>query len=422
MKILIIGSGGREHALAWKLFQSPKVSKIFAAPGNAGMDAFCTRMLIPVTDVESLYHFAKNEKIDLTVVGPEDPLVSGIVNRFWENGLTIFGPDREGAKLEASKDLCRTVCFEAGVKTASGKTFTHFDTAKAYLQTHPLPVVIKADGLSQGKGVVIAETLEGAVLALKNAMLDKHFGTSGDTVVIEEFLRGYEVSILAVCSEMEAVLLDPAQDHKRIYDADQGPNTGGMGTYSPVPAFSAKQKKFVETNIILPVLKRMKERGTPYRGVLFAGLMVCAEDDIRVLEFNVRFGDPETQAVLPRLQGDLFDLLEAAAKGQSLRAIPISWTPEACVCVVAVSGGYPGSYRKGFLIQGTDQTLEPGSFLFHAGTEIKNNILVTQGGRVLGVSSLGQTMKDAKEKSYRTLSHIHFENIFYRKDISDKAQ
>lgn len=422
MKVLIIGSGGREHALAWKLLQSPKVSKLYAIPGNAGISSVCTCIdSIKTNDIQGILNFALNEKIDLTVVGPEAPLILGIGETFRKNGLNIFGPDSNGALIEGSKDFCRLICSESNVSIAKGQTFTDYNDAKKYLDNHVLPVVIKADGLAEGKGVIIAENKVDANSALKLIMLDKKFGKAGDKVIIEEFLKGYEISILAVCSGLDAILLDPSQDHKRIFDMDLGPNTGGMGAYCPVPGFSNSQKDYVKNNIILPVLKTLNKKGIDYRGVLFAGLMVESEFDIRVLEFNARFGDPETQAVLPRIESDLFEILYSAARGENLSSLPISWSSKSCVSVVAVSKGYPGLYEKGMEISGLEKCNSKDSIVFHAGTVKQDNKVLTNGGRVLAVSSLGKDLIEAKQKSYNTLKNINFENIFYRKDISDKG-
>ena len=420
MKVLVIGSGGREHALVWKLLQSPQVTKLYVAPGNGAEGRF-TKVDIKADETDKLFEFAKKEKIDLTVVGPEAPLVAGISDKFRAHGLLIFGPDKAGAMMEGSKDFCRSVCHESKVKIAEGRTFTSYEEALSYLHQHSLPVVIKADGLAEGKGVVIAQTREEALSALESMMMKKKFGQAGEKVVIEEFLEGYEISILAVCSGLDAVLLEPSQDHKRIYDEDKGPNTGGMGAYCPVPLFRETQKNWVKENIIIPVLKTLNKKGIPYRGVLYAGLMVSPTGDIRVLEFNARFGDPETQTVLPRMKSDFFELLYTAAKGESLKKVNVEWTGDACVTVVAVSSGYPGSYKKGFVIQGLENCTLKDSVVFHAGTLKTNGRVVTNGGRVLAVSSLGKSLKEAKEKSYLTLDNISFEGMFYRRDISDKA-
>jgi phosphoribosylamine---glycine ligase len=421
MEVLVIGSGGREHALAWKLSQSSQVTRIYCAPGNGGLHAFCTPVSISVKDLPALLTFVKNEKIDLTVVGPEDPLVDGICDSFRAEGLVIYGPDKKSALLEGSKDFTRKICQESGIKIAGGKTFTTSQEALTYLQTQTYPLVIKADGLAAGKGVTIAQNKEEAVDAITNALDKKVFGNAGNKIVIEEFLKGYEVSVLAVCSGLDAVVLDPSQDHKRIFDNDLGPNTGGMGTYSPVPAFSQEQLLWTRNHIILPVLKTMHAQGIPFLGTLFAGLMVLENKEIRLLEFNVRFGDPETQAILPRLEGDLFELLYRAAKGEPISTVPLRWSEEACVCVVAASSGYPGSYKKGLEIKGLELPPEKGCVVFHAGTEKKGNHIYTSGGRVLSVSSLGTDLRKAKEKSYQALKNIHFEGMYFRTDISDKA-
>ncbi|EKD26747.1 MAG: hypothetical protein ACD_79C01035G0002 [uncultured bacterium] len=420
MKVLIIGSGGREHALAWKIAQSPKVKKIYVAPGNGGIQGDFECVDVKVTEIDKLLKFATTNKIDLTVVGPEAPLVLGIADIFRDNGLVIFGPDKAGAMLEGSKAFCRSICQQSRVKIAKGKTFTEYNEAKEYIKEQSLPLVVKADGLAAGKGVIIAQSIEEAMNALDMIMLEKSFGEAGAKVIVEEFLNGFEVSILAVCSEKETVLLDPSQDHKRIYDGDKGPNTGGMGAYSPVHAFSDYQKRIVKEEIILPVLTTMADRGIPFRGVLFAGLMVCPNNDIRVLEFNVRFGDPETQAVLPRLDSDLFELLYKSAKGETLKEVKVGWNKNSCVTVVLVSGGYPNDFKKGYEINGLENCKAGDVFVFHAGTELCNRKIVTSGGRVLAVSALGKDVKTAKEKAYSEIKNISFEGMFYRKDISDK--
>ncbi|MBN2143744.1 MAG: phosphoribosylamine--glycine ligase [Candidatus Aureabacteria bacterium] len=421
MKVLIIGSGGREHALAWKLSQSPQVKEIYCAPGNGGMRGFCIPVCVDVKDLKSLAVFAQKKQIDLTVVGPEDPLVEGISDIFKAKGLLIYGPSKNAAMLEGSKDFTRQICSRSGIKIAEGRTFTVISQALAYLDKQSYPVVIKADGLAAGKGVTIAQNHAQAVAAVKDAMEQKIFGNAGNKIVIEEFLKGYEVSVLSICSGTDAVVLAPSQDHKRIFDHDKGPNTGGMGTFSPVPAFSPQQLQWTKDHIFVPVLKTMLNQGMPYIGTLFAGLMVLEDHDIRVLEFNVRFGDPETQAILPRFQGDFFEMLYRASKGEPLTDISLKWAEESCVCVVAASSGYPGSYKKGFEIKGLDQPLEKDCTVFHAGTEKKQDRLFTSGGRVLSVASLGKDLKEAKEKSYRALKQIHFDGMYYRTDISDKA-
>jgi phosphoribosylamine--glycine ligase len=421
MKVLIIGSGGREHALAWKLSQSPKVDTVYCAPGNGGTQTLGSTLSFALDDFASLADFAIKESIDLTVVGPEDPLVGGIVDFFKERGLTIFGPTRDAARMEGSKTFCREICQAAGVPVAQGQTFTDCSLALQALEKFSFPMVVKADGLAAGKGVTIAFDKDSAIQAVREAMEDKRFGAAGDQVVLEEYLKGYEVSILAICSGEDTVLLDPIQDHKPIYEGDTGPNTGGMGTYSPVPLFSAKQKEWVKEKGVLPILKTMKDKGCPFQGVLFVGLMVIDEWDIRVLECNVRFGDPETQAILPRLKGDLFELLNAAAKGESLSDVALDCDPRACVTVVAASSGYPGSYEKGKAITGLEAAEEAGGIVFHAGTSNVSEGLVTSGGRVLAVSALADDLQAAQEKSYAALAKINFEGMYYRKDIGYRA-
>jgi len=420
MKVLVIGQGGREHTLTWKLKQSKKVSKIFCAPGNGGMEKIATCIDIASDDNLKLLEFAKKENIDLVVVGPEQPLVNGIVDLFEENNILIFGPTKKASMLEGSKDFSKRICLQSDVLVAKGETFTNFENAVNYLKDQEFPIVIKADGLAAGKGVVIANSKSEAENALKMMLLDNKFGSSGSQVVIEEFLTGYEVSIFAICSNESTILLAPSQDHKRIFNDDKGPNTGGMGAYSPVPDFTETQKTYVKEKIILPVLKTMKNEGTPFSGLLYAGLMINAKSEIKVLEFNVRFGDPETQVVLPRLENDLFDILYAVAKKEDLSNMKTSWIDGFGVCVVAASKGYPGTYKKGFEIKGlNDKMLQ--SEIFHAGTEMKDEKIITSGGRVLCVSSNGKDLKEAKDKCYQSMSKINFEGIYYRTDIADKA-
>ena len=419
MKVLVIGQGGREHTLAWKLKQSNKVSEIFCAPGNGGMENIATCINIASDNHSKLLEFAKKERIDLVVVGPEQPLVNGIVDLFEKNNILIFGPTKKAAMLEGSKDFSKKICRKANVSVAEGETFTDFEDAINYLKDKNFPIVIKADGLAAGKGVVIADTKSEAEEALKMMLLDNKFGSSGSQVIIEEFLTGYEVSIFAICSDESTVLLAPSQDHKRIFNNDEGPNTGGMGAYSPVPGFTEEQKEYVKEKIILPVLKTMKDEGTTFSGLLYAGLMINAKSNIKVLEFNVRFGDPETQVVLPRLKTDLFDLLYASAKKEDLSQIEPLWQNGFRVCVVAASKGYPGNYEKGLDIQGLDDDSYK-SEIFHAGTSIKDGKTLTSGGRVLCVSSDGKDLQEAKDKCYQTMSKINFEGIYYRTDIADK--
>lgn len=418
-KVLVIGSGGREHALIWKLSQSPKVTEIYCVPGNGGTTAFSSNFEVNLSNWDELLLEIESRHIDLVVIGPEDPLVAGLVDFLAEEDITVFGPCREAAKLEGSKSFCRDVCEAAGVRMAEGRSFQDYDSALSFLEQQSFPYVIKADGLAQGKGVVIAENLVEAKQALSEIMCDKKFGQAGNKVVLEEFLKGYEISLLAICSGEDHLLLDAVQDHKQIFDHDKGPNTGGMGTYSPVPAFTEDKKQWVRQHVVQPILAEMKQRGAPFRGCLFIGLMVCG-DDIRVLELNVRFGDPETQSVLMRLEGDFYSLLYSAARGEKIEHFPITWKKEACVTVVAASKGYPGTCESNKEIKG-DIESEEGIQIFHAGTKIRSGHFVTHGGRVFAVSALGRDIADARDHAYSKLSQIHFDGMQYRTDIGLKS-
>lgn len=420
MKVLIIGSGGREHVLAWKIQQSPQVKKLYCAPGNGGIAQIAECVDIKADDIPGLVRFAKKEKIDLTVVGPEAPLVLGIVDTFEEEGLKVFGPKRKAAQLEGSKVFAKEFMQRHHIPTAGFASFDTLKAAKDFLSRATFPLVIKADGLAAGKGVMICQSLKEGEEALDRIMGQKIFENAGDRIIIEECLQGEEVSILAISDGKDYVILDSAQDHKRIFDDDIGPNTGGMGAYSPAGIVTEAVLKRIEAGIIEPVLRGMDEEDNPFKGVLYAGLMMTSEGP-KVLEFNVRFGDPEAQAVLPRLKSDLTDILLAGCEGR-LNKIDCQWDPRHCVCVVMSSGGYPGEYEKGKEIKGLDSIDEKfDTFVFHAGTKKEGKKIVTSGGRVLGVTSLGEGIEDAIHKAYEAVEKIQFDRYFFRRDIGARA-
>lgn len=416
MKVLIIGRGGREHAIAWKAAQSPLVSKLYAAPGNPGIAQVAELVSIDEQDVEALVQFAKQEGIDLTIVGPEAPLLAGIVDRFVEEGLRIFGPRKEAALIEGSKAFAKEMMKKYGIPTAEHATFTSYEEAKAYVEKKGAPIVIKADGLAAGKGVIVAMTLPEAIEALSAMMVEKRFGEASKQVVIEEYLEGEEFSFMAFVHGERVYPMVIAQDHKRAYDNDQGPNTGGMGAYSPVPQISSQTIDAALSQIIEPMAKAMAAEGRPFTGVLYAGLMATKQGP-KVIEFNARFGDPEAQVVLPRLQNDLIQvILDLLAD----REIELTWSEEAVIGVVLAAKGYPGKYERGAVIKGWEQ-LGENTLLFHAGTMMENGALCTNGGRVLLVASKGETLKQAQQTVYEQISYITCDQLFYRRDIGNKA-
>jgi len=419
MKVLVVGGGGREHALVWKLKQSDQVRQIYCAPGNAGIarDAQCVD--IAPTDIRQLLNFAIQNRIDLTVVGPEAPLVAGIVDEFEANGLAIFGPTQRAAELEGSKAFTKYILNKYNIPTGDFRTFTDYEDAKNYLKTVPYPTVVKADGLAAGKGVIICETKEKALEALKQIMVDKTFGEAGRKVVIEEFLTGQEVSVLGLSDGEHLVYLAPSQDHKRIFDHDQGPNTGGMGAYAPTPVVDAAMLQRIKSDIMEPTIKAMALEDRPYKGVLYGGLIMTHEGP-KVLEFNCRFGDPETQAVLPLVETDLLEAILAAREGR-LHQVKLKNKNKFAVCVVIASGGYPGPYEKGKAILGLDNTFDDDVVVFHAGTKQVDSTIVTNGGRVLGVTALDDTLEKSIDKAYRAVGKITFDGAYYRKDIAAKA-
>jgi phosphoribosylamine--glycine ligase len=424
MKILVIGKGGREHALVWKLAQSRRTEAVYCAPGNAGTAQDGVNVPIEPTDFERLIRFAKKEEIGLTVVGPEEPLALGIVDQFQAAGLRIFGPPREAAQVEASKVFAKQLMRNADVPTAEFRVFDHPDPARHYIETREYPLVVKADGLAAGKGVVVCNTTEEALAAVERIMVREEFGlAAGRQVVIEKRLEGQELSIQALVSGRAIVPLQPTQDHKPAFDNDQGPNTGGMGAYCPTPLATAELVHDIDQAVLVPTVHALKRSRRPFRGVLYAGLIVTNQGP-RVLEFNCRFGDPETQPLLMRLRTDLVELLEAVVDGR-LDELPedhLEWDPRAAVCVVLASQGYPGSYARGKVVTGLAEVAAmPDVKVFHAGTRLENGLVVTDGGRVLGVTALGDTLAAAKRRAYEAVSRIHFQGMFYRRDIADKA-
>ncbi len=422
MKVLIVGSGGREHALAWKIAQSPLVKKIFCAPGNPGIAEIAECVDIEAENIEGLYIFAQKQKVDLTVVGPEDALVAGIVDRFRDGRLNVFGPDKRASIIEGSKVFAKTLMRKHGIPTADFKAFDDPKQAKKHLATGKFPVVIKADGLAKGKGVFICQKLEDGERHIDDIMKEKIFGYAGNKVVIEEFLAGEEVSILAITDGNTIVPLSTAQDHKAVFDGDKGPNTGGMGAYSPVPIVTPSMQGFVEENILVPIVHAMKRENRPYRGVIYAGLIITGTGP-KVLEFNARFGDPETQALLMRMKSDIVPLLLSTANGSlDLDKTVVDWDDNASVCVVMASKGYPGGYEKGFSITGIEAAKGLNKVqVFHAGTSKKYGRLVSNGGRVLGVAALGKTIPDAQSNAYAAVQRISFEGAHFRRDIGAKA-
>ena len=420
MKVLVIGSGGREHALVWKIHQSKRVKKIYALPGNAGTVKLAKTVDINPSNLSAVVDFAEKEAIDLTVVGPEAPLAEGIVDRFKERELNIFGPSREAARLEESKVFAKRLMQAHHVPTAISEVFTEPGEAKKYVREVGVPIVIKADGLASGKGVIIANSLQEADEAIFSIMEEKIFGRAGDKVIVEECLQGEEVSMLAFTDGENIVSLPSAQDHKRIFDGDKGPNTGGMGAYSPAPFESQDFSREVMEEVFIPVIRAMKNEGRPYVGVIYAGLMVT-KDGPKVLEFNVRFGDPETQVILPRLKGDLVDIMEGCLSGK-LKEVRVEWHKEAALCVVMAAHGYPGHYENGKKISGLEKIEKlKDIFVFQAGTSLVDGKVVTSGGRVLGVTALAKDIEGAIKKAYGAVELIKFEGAHYRKDIGAKA-
>ena len=426
MRILVIGSGGREHALCWKIAQSAKCSKLYCAPGNGGIREVAELVNISADDITGLLKFAKDNRIGLTVVGPESPLVKGIVDIFQKEGLKIFGPTKELAAIEGSKVFAKELMKRCGVSTADFRVFDDYDKACEYIDAKKAPMVVKADGLAAGKGVVVCKTVDEAKRALKDMMVDRIFGAAGDKVIIEDCLAGEEASIIVISDGKNFVPLASSQDHKRIFDGDRGPNTGGMGAYSPAPVITDDLSREILGTIIAPVIKGLAKDGKPYKGALYAGIMVT-RDGPYVLEFNARFGDPETQAILPRLKSDIVEVMERAIDG-ALEGYKLEWDPRPCVSVVIASGGYPGDYDKGEEIKGLDEAGRlNNTVIFHAGTRAGRRkidppgLVITNGGRVLDVTTLGTGFQEAIDNCYKAVDLIKFDRMHYRRDIAKRA-
>ena len=422
MRILLIGGGGREHALAWKLVQSPNVEKLYVAPGNPGMALLqkCECINLNVDDLEGVADYAEEKSIDLTVVGPEAPLVAGLADVFKRRGLPVFGPSKAAAQLEGSKAFSKELMAKYNIPTAFFKICEDIETAKAYVEEKGAPIVVKADGLAAGKGVVVAMTKQEALDAIDDMMGDHKFGAAGARVVLEEYMEGEEASLLAFTDGKTVVPMIAAQDHKRVFDGDEGPNTGGMGTYAPAPVMTDILRLKATELVLKPVVAAMAKEGTPYQGCLYAGLMIKG-DSVKVVEFNCRFGDPETQVVLPLLDGDLAEIMLACATG-TLDKVEVAWHDKAAVCVVMASGGYPESYEKGKEITGLAAAEEDKDVVvFHAGTKEADGKIVTSGGRVLGVTAVDASIKAARDRAYAAVEKIAFEKNFYRKDIAWRA-
>lgn len=416
MKVLIVGSGGREHAIAWSVAKSPKVDKIYCAPGNAGIAEFAECVNIKAMEFDKLVAFAKENAIDLTIIGMDDPLVGGVVDAFESEGLRVFGPRKNAAIIEGSKAFSKDLMKKYKIPTAAYENFTDPDEAIKYLETAKMPIVLKADGLALGKGVLICNTLEEAKEGVKTLMLDKQFGDAGNEIVIEEFMTGREVSVLAFCDGKTIKCMTSAQDHKRAKDGDQGLNTGGMGTFSPSPFYNDEVEAFCEKYVYQSTIDAMASEGRPFTGILFTGLMIT-EDGPKVLEYNARFGDPEAQVVLPRMKNDIIDVMEACIDGK-LSDVELEFEDNAAVCVVLASDGYPEKYDKGFEIKGLDTFKDKdGYYVFHAGTKFDGDKIVTNGGRVLGIVAKGENLKAARANAYKATEWIDFANKYKRNDI-----
>jgi phosphoribosylamine--glycine ligase len=424
-RVLVVGKGGREHALVWKLAQSPRVERVYCAPGNAGTARDGVNVPIEPDQFERLIQFAKKEQISLTVIGPEDVLAAGIVDEFERAGLRVFGPTKAAAQLEASKVFAKRLMRHADVPTAEFREFDHPDAARYYIETRHEPLVIKADGLAAGKGVIVCNTKEEALEAVERIMVREEFGPlAGRQIVIEKRLDGPELSLFALVAGRTIVPLPASQDHKRLLDGDQGPNTGGMGAYNPAPLGTPQLYRQIEAKVLVPIVHAMKRRLTPFRGLLFTGLMLSRSGP-RVLEFNCRFGDPETQALLPRLKSDLYGLLDAVVSdrlAEYVQAHPLEWDPRPAVCVVAASKGYPAQPETGRLITGLEEVARlPDVMVFHAGTRLEDDRVLTNGGRVLGVTALGETLEQARQNAYAALTRVSFPGMHYRHDIAASA-
>ena len=422
MKVLVVGSGGREHAIAWKLLQSPNIDRVFCIPGNGGTATMpnCQNVSLSIDDFEGMLRFVQVQGVGFTIVGPELPLALGIVDYFQKSEALIFGPTKEGAQIEASKSWAKILMKEANIPTAASATFQSLKAAEIYVQKQGVPIVIKADGLASGKGVTVAMTLKEAFEALEH-IFSGQFGDAGETVLIEEFMIGQEVSVLAVTDGKTIRPLIPAQDHKRLGDGDTGPNTGGMGAYAPAPIASPELMAKVQTQILEPAIASLRARGIDYCGCLYAGLMITPEGEPKVVEFNCRLGDPETQAVLPLLETNLDDLLMACVQGRLANFPPLKWKEQSSVCVVMAADGYPNKVEIGQFVTGLGKAEDRGAFVFQSGTKLKNNALVTNGGRVLGVTALGDNIHNAIVNVYSAVDFIAYDGMYYRKDIASKA-
>ncbi len=420
MRILVVGSGGREHALVWKIAQSRLVDRVYCAPGNPGIGTLAERVNIQPEEIDRLLDFARRERVDLTVIGPEAPLVAGIVNRFQKAGLKCFGPTAEAAQLEASKVFAKNLFRKYNIPTASFRSFDSATHARAYLKECLYPVALKADGLAAGKGVILCENREQAEAAIQKMMVDQVFGAAGAKVVVEEFLTGEELSLIAITDSKTILVFETAQDHKRVYDGDKGPNTGGMGAYSPTPFMTREALYRIEKDILVPLVHALKKEKRTFTGVLYAGLMITHSGP-KVLEFNARFGDPECQPLMMRLKSDLVPILLGAVDG-NLDAAELEWDDRTSVCVVMASGGYPGEIQKDFRIDGLDRAVGlPDLQVFHGATASAAEGVVTSGGRVLGVTALGSDFNEARARAYQAVSLIRFQNMHYRLDIGTRA-
>ncbi len=420
MNVLLIGNGGREHAIAWKLAQSKNLDRLYIAPGNPGTAQCGENISISVSETDKLVDFSRQNNIALVVVGPEDPLAAGLTDTFESAGKKVFGPSRGAAQLEADKSFAKQLMRSSAISSAEGQVFERFADAKTYIASRDESVVIKAAGLAKGKGVFVCDDPADGILAAEKIMCDKIFGSAGDKIVVEDKLLGEEASILAFVDGKNIYVMESSQDHKPIGDGDTGPNTGGMGAYSPAPVITDAMMEKITREILVPVVDGMNRNGTPYKGVLYAGLMITAGGP-RVLEFNVRFGDPETQPILMRLKSDLLEIMLAVCDGR-LDEVTLQWDPRPAVCVVIASGGYPGEYEKGKIISGITEAEKLSDVaVFHAGTAVKDESLVTNGGRVLGVTAMGQNIADAKAKAYEAVDKIKFDGAYCRRDIANKA-
>lgn len=420
MKVLVVGSGGREHTLVWKLKKSKKVAKIFCAPGNGGISTMARCINIKVDDIKSLAEFASRNKINLTVVGPEAPLANGIVDEFRRRRLKIFGPDKKAARIESSKIYCKNFLRKYHIPTAPFRTFSVSAEAIGFCNSVQFPVVIKADGLAAGKGVMIARDIERVKKIINDIMIKKTFGAAGDKVVIESFLAGLEVSIMAIVDGKTIVPLLSSQDHKQAYDGDRGPNTGGMGAFCPTPFVTREMLEQINNQILLPTLNGLNKEGITYKGILYAGLMLTKSGP-KVLEFNCRFGDPETQVVLPLLKTDLFDVLSSAINQKLSTFKKLDWYNNSAVCIIMASKGYPGKYTTGVNITGLQNVKNDNCYVFHSGTQLKNNRWLTTGGRVLGITGIDRNLKLALNKAYRSVSKVRFNGAMFRRDIGFHA-